>query len=399
MALPLLTPRPNGRPSEAQELLLRAALLDGEQATDAWRRWRQVDAVATTDQDSGRLLPLVCRNLLAIGVDDPDILILKSAYRHQWVANSYRLGRAASALAALSDSGIDTIVLKGAALVERHYRDSGVRLMYDVDVLVRPEAAHRAAEALERSGWEHEVAADLDDLLPVIQGTRFANSTGAIDLHWHAMWSPAPEDDFWGAAEPAEIGGVSTLRLCPADQLLHVCVHGIWSEGERLRWVPDAITILRTTPVMDWQRVVHRARARALTLPLIDALDYLREAFGQPIPPHVLRSLREARPGARERAGHLAWRIRPFKVRVAALTLEHYRRQRLLAPAATRRASLASYLRSWAAVRWGARGRLEMLVGLVRRLVPRPIGSFRRCLGVRRRSTAGMTGPVAPRSR
>jgi hypothetical protein len=269
-----------------------------------------------------------------------------------------------------------------------------------VDVLVRPEMAHAAAEALERSGWEQWPPTDLDDLLPVVQGTRFADGGGeAIDLHWHTMWSPAPEDDFWDAAEPAEVGGVPTLRLCPADQFLHVCVHGVWSEGERVRWVSDAITILRTTPAMDWERVVHRARARALTLPLLDALDYLRETFGQPIPPGVLHSLRVPGPSVSERAGHVAWRIRPFKVRVAALTLEHYRRQRLLAPAATRRADLVSYLSSWTAMRWGARNRAEMLVGLVRRLVPRPIGSFPRRLGARRRSTARMPAPAEPRSR
>lgn len=400
MASPLLTPRPNGRPSESQELLLRAALLEGEQAIDAWRRWKEMDAVGTTDQDSGRLFPLVCRSLLAVGVEDPDTPTLKGAYRHQWLANTYRLERAAHALTALSGAGIVTMVLKGAALVERHYRDVGARLMYDVDVLVRPDMAHAAAAELERSGWEQDPAVDLDDLMPVVQGTRFVDAGGvAIDLHWHAMWSPAPEDDFWDAAEPASVGGVPTLRLCPADQFLHVCVHGVWSEGERVRWVADALTVLRTTPGMDWERVVRGARARALTLPLLDALDYLREVFDAPIPPDVFHSLREPRPSVTERAGHLAWRIRPFKLRVAALTLEHYRRQRLLAPAATRRASLASYLRSWAAVRWGARSGLEMLVGLVRRLIPRPIGSFRPTRRLRRRSSTRGPAPAAPRSR
>ena len=398
MAPPLLNPRPNGRPSRSQELLLRAALLDGEQAIRAWQEWRRIDAVATTDQDSGRLFPLLCRNLLAIGVDDPDMPTLKGAYRHQWVANSQRLQRGAHALRALSDGGIDTMVLKGAALIGRHYSDAGVRLMYDVDVLVRPEAVRAAAALLEREGWKQHVATSLDDLLPVIQGTRFADADGeAIDLHWHAMWSPAREDDFWSAAEPAEVGGVATLRLAPADQLLHVCVHGVWSEGDRVRWVADAITVLGTTPDLDWERVVRGARARALTEPLLDALSYLRDAFAQPVPPGVVRSLREPRPGILERAGHIAWRIRPHRVRAAALALEHYRRQRLMAPAETQQASLTGYLRSWAAARWATGSRPELFIQRVRRVFPRRIGSLRRRPDGRRRSTVRTPAPDARR--
>ena len=356
MAAPFLRPWPNGRPSEAQELLLRAALLDGERAVAAWRSWKEIDAVATTDHDSGRLLPLVCRNLLAIGLDDdPDMPTLKSAYRHQWVANSHRLARAGEALAVLSQAGIETMALKGAALVDRHYRDAGVRLMYDVDVLVRPEAARLAAAALERGGWRQYLAADLDDLVAVAQGTRFDDPSGVgLDLHWHALWSPGPDDELWAAAEPATVGGVGTLRACPADQLLHVCVHGIWSEGERVRWVPDAATVLRTSPDLDWGRLVRRARAGALTLPLADALCYLQGLLGPLVPADALSALRRSRTGPAERAGHVAWRIRAPRVRLALLTLERYRRQRRLAPAITRERSLAAYLRRWATVMWGA---------------------------------------------
>ena len=207
-----------GRPTEAQELLLQAALLDDQRARAAWSSWKQLETVVSTDQDSGRLFPLLSRRLLAMGIEDPDLPTLKSAYRHQWVANQRRLHRAGEALAHLSDAGIETMVLKGAALAERHYRDVGLRLMYDVDVLVHADRARDAASVLGRHGWRQLVAVELEDLLPVTQGTLFLDEMNdGIDLHWHTMWSPAREDDFWSAAEPLVVGGTPTLCPCPAQ--------------------------------------------------------------------------------------------------------------------------------------------------------------------------------------
>ena len=365
-----------GRPTEAQELLLQAALLDDERARAAWSSWKQLETVVSTDQDSGRLFPLLSRRLLAMGIEDPDLPTLKSAYRHQWVANQRRLHRAGEALAHLSDAGIETMVLKGAALAERHYRDVGLRLMYDVDVLVRAERAHEAASALQRHGWRPLLPIELDDLMPVIQGTLYMDEMDdGIDLHWHAMWAPADEDDFWSAGEPLVVGGTSTLCPCPADQLLHVCVHGVWNDGLPLRWVPDAMTLMRSAPGLDWDRVVDRARARSLTLPMLGALGYLREAFDAPVPSEVVVSLAETRHGLRERLAHRAWGFRSTKLRTAVLVWERYRRQKALPPGPTRLPGLRPYLRRWAAMVWGTRSDPELARAIVSRLIRRPNGS------------------------
>ncbi len=318
------------------------------------------------------MMPLVCRNLLAHGVDDPDLETLKSVYRHQWAANHHRLHRAGVALRALEAAGVETMVLKGAALAQLRYGDIGVRVMNDVDVLVRAERAQYAAQALFALGWTALLPTDLGSLLPVVNGTLFADGAeGSVDLHWHALWSPAVEDDFWEEAEPIEVGGAPTSAQCSADQLLHTCVHGIWSDGLRIRWVADAVTLLRSDPDLNWDRVVERATARSLTLPLGEALTYLRARFAVPVPGEVLRSLRETRRGVAEWAGHRAWMSRETRVRAVWLVLERYRRQRALPPGPTRRGSLRAYLRCHAAMLWGLEPQRALAPEIVRRLLPR----------------------------
>jgi hypothetical protein len=372
----MIRPR-HGLPTERQELLLKAALLDGEAAISAWRRWQEVDAVSHTDADSLRMMPLLFRNLLGLEADDPEMEVLKSMYRHQWVANHHRLHRGALALRVLEGAGIETMVLKGAALAQHRYGDIGVRRMLDVDILVRTDRAGDASEVLSSSGWTQLLATGLEMLLPAAHGTLFVDGAeGRVDLHWHALWSPAVEDDFWDAAQPIEVAGASTLAQCPADQLLQACVHGIWSDGLGIRWVADAVAVLRSAADMDWDRLVERARARSLTLPLGEGLAYLRSAFGSPIPDTVMRSLKATPRGVAERAGHRAWTMAPAtRRRTGWLVWERYRRQRTLPPGPTRRRSFRAYLRCWATMAWELdRGR-PLIPEILRRLLPRAMRS------------------------
>ncbi len=298
-------------PTESQELLLKAALFEDDRGLVAWQRWKQTNSLTETDEDSGRLFPLLCRRLLAAGIEDPDLRILKSSYRHQWIANQQRIAAAGRALSILADAGIETMVLKGAALAYRTYRDLGVRPMNDVDVLVAPDRAREAVQVLQADGWWPFLASPLDALLPVTHSTLYRDEpdTG-VDLHWYSMWAPAREEDLWEAAEPFEIGRVPTLVPSAADHLLLVCVHGIWSHGRPLRWIADAMALIRSDPI-DWDRLVVAAGARSLTAPLRIALRYLRDVFDAPVPRRVLSATESDRAGILERAGHRVWRSPP----------------------------------------------------------------------------------------
>lgn len=308
------------RPTPEQELLLKAALLRGHPAMEAWQAWSSHLHVDQLDKGSRSLLPLLYRNLAAHSVEDPLMDRFRGVYRRTWYENQTRFRDAASLLRAFHDAGIQTMILKGAALTLLHYRDHGVRPMEDIDVLVHTEQAAAAIDLLAELGWmpwRRSPEAFSDDYLSTRHSHGFRDASNRqFDLHWHALadsrYSGA-DDDLWGNAVSVEIHGTLTRALDPTDQLLHVCVHGIVGKGlaPLLSWIADATTILNTSGAeIAWERLVAHARRRRLVLQLKDALTYLEGLLNAPIPPTALQSLHGT---------HLSWIER----------LEHRTRTRL----------------------------------------------------------------------
>jgi len=287
-------------PTAEQELLLRAALLRGPEALDAWRAWRSRVDVELIDHASGRLLPLVYKNLLTHDVADPLMRRLKGAYRLTWTKNQLLFRGMAQVLQGLHAARVETLVLKGAAFIVQHYRDFGVRHTSDFDVLVRTEQTSLAVQLLLQAGLtpKRGSVGELDQaMLSFDHGYPFIDAVGRnLDLHWHVLPQctyPGADDAFWEGSVPMEMQGVATRALNPADELLHVCLHGSeWSGIAPIHWVADATTILKDDRAqVDWDRLVDQARERLLVVAVREALGYLRQLLDAPVPPEVLRAL------------------------------------------------------------------------------------------------------------
>jgi len=286
-------------PTPQQELLLRAALLSGAEAAAAWSQWRACADMDHLDPGGFRLLPLLYHNLKAQGISDPQMNKLKGIHRMTWCKNQDLLGRFASLLNALHKERIGTMVLKGAAVTLLHYRDHGLRPMQDLDILVRPDATPAAIALIERLGWKPQRALPKrahESFFGTVHSISFADAAGReCDLHWHVLTEccyPRADDDFWEASSPLDMHGAPTRALCPADQLLHICVHGArWNAVLPIRWVADAMVILRTSPELDWHRLVAQARARRIVLPLRESLQYLRGLLNAPLPAGAMEAL------------------------------------------------------------------------------------------------------------
>jgi hypothetical protein len=135
-----------------------------------------------------------------------------------------------------------------------------------------------------------------------------------MDLHWHLgipfllADEPRSNDDFWAASEPLEVAGLEVRALCPADQLMHVCVHGSWSVSHAYaRWVADAAVVVREAgDRLDWDRLVDQAARRRVMLAMRTALRYLWREFDVPVPASVLADLDRIVPTRRERRAYRA---------------------------------------------------------------------------------------------
>ena len=105
-------------PTENQELLLRACLMNGHEALTAWQQWRVVFESEAIDEGSRRLLPLLYRNLKNQKITDPFISMLKEEYFHTWSENQFCLGLVASLIAA---SDITYLSSCSRSLLARQY--------------------------------------------------------------------------------------------------------------------------------------------------------------------------------------------------------------------------------------------------------------------------------------
>jgi hypothetical protein len=318
-------------PTPAQELLLRAALEDGDAALDAWGSWRRVMRLEDADPGCTHLLPLVYRNLHELAADDSDTGTLSGVYRLAWTRNQLLFSGASDAVRSLSAAGIPTILLKGAPMSLLDYRDLGVRPMMDVDLLVHPQQAEQAFATLQQAGWTPETTRIKRLVSMRHAGSLHGADTRSIDLHWYSLMLSAPDDDFWEGAEPLALNGVDTLALQPADQLLHVCVHGAFRSPLPTRWVADAITLIRSRPP-DWERLVERAASRRVSTHLCEALRYIRATFDAPVPGEAVDRLAAAPSPLYERADFRAGAAPPGAVRTATVAWSRYRRLSLLDP-------------------------------------------------------------------
>jgi hypothetical protein len=308
-------------PSPAQELLLRAALMPDERALDAWRRVRSQIDVAALDGATQALLPVLRKNLLALGVEDELLSLFKGVHRYSWARNQMLLAPMIPIVEALERSGMPTLLLKGAAFVADKRLDAGMRPMNDIDVLVPTTRAREAIDVLLEMGLVPvgEVPAwYVADYAP-----RFVPSHGfrdeldrQLDLHWHVLHAscqPEADEDFWAAAAPIELLGVRTRALCPADELLLVILHGLrWNAIPTYRWVVDAALLCDgAIGAIDYDRLVEQARKRRVTVALRAGLAYLRRVVAAPVPQESIQALRSLRPSPLERLEFRAQTTQP----------------------------------------------------------------------------------------
>jgi hypothetical protein len=301
---------PRHLPTERELLLLRAACFGGEAAASAWSRWRaqaDLDAAGKPELD---LMPAVYRNLGEAGVmDERALAIFRGAYRKAWIQNRLNLEGAARAAKLLASRGIESLLLKGAALVACVYGDAGVRPMADVDLLVPLDRAEAAYGLLLANGWRPDIPpyGEMARVVQVVRSLDLVHESGTrLDLHWHVLadcCDAGDDADFWAAAREVSLNDQPVRTLCTTDLLLHAITHGSkWSSSRSILWLLDAYRLIEAgAPGVDWERLVEQALQRQVSLALLSGLRYLRDNLAVEVPGWVLARLLNARAGLVER--------------------------------------------------------------------------------------------------
>lgn len=267
----------------------------------------------------------------------------RQVYLTTWAASKRLRPQLLQLLEAFDEADVQSVLLKGAALVAGYYHDAALRPMSDFDLLVQEADLEPAITLLQRLQWQAEGDKPVADILRqrrVGHAWQFSLTDGqSCDLHWRPVLrchSPAVASFFWDAAETVSVYGQTARIPCATALLFHVCIHGLqWSWTGHTRWVADALTLLNSDKPVDWSGLVRVARHANMTVRLHTALAYLSTRFNAPVPPSALEELAAVKAPSWERResiillkecplgfrDSLAWhvshfhRIRPFDER------------------------------------------------------------------------------------
>jgi hypothetical protein len=200
----------------------------------------------------------------------------------------------------LNELDIPVILLKGAALAVTAYGSFTRRPMYDLDLLVRPEDAEHAWNALRQSGWLHE-----EDECPIafyedhyhLPPLDDPDGTGlAVELHTRPWQGGVRLDAGEIREESLVIDWAERQARVPSTrhQILHLATHFAWGHMLRSgawRTVRDLGTLVGTGDV-DWGDIVALARKTGGTACCYWTFDIARCLADVPVPDEVLDELR-----------------------------------------------------------------------------------------------------------
>lgn len=205
---------------------------------------------------------------------------------------------------ALDAAGIGVVLLKGAGLASTVYAGFAERPMTDVDLLVSPDAAQEAYAVATGLGWAHRADVSRDrgydahqHLPPLEDG--FGIGVG-LELHTELFVRENPfrftAAEMRGRSRGVDRVGIPHGARVPDlhDQLLHACLHFVWSHEMRFgawRTFRDVDRIVGTGLVRwgEFTRRAHDARGESCCY---WALELARTLTRTDIPEDVLASLR-----------------------------------------------------------------------------------------------------------
>jgi hypothetical protein len=259
-------------------------------------------ANSEADQAALRLLPFLHRRW---GGSESSQLLQKAhlTYLSTWAQNHERMSNLRALLAALGAAAVPAMLLKGAALTLKHYRDYGLRHMGDFDILIPERHLDSALRLLLSEGWIPEQECSRESILRqsrVRHAWQFSRGGQHCDLHWRPLAScnaPQLADMFWSGAQTVHLDGLTVQVPGPTDLYFHVCVHAMhWEWTQNLYWVGDALAVIKDSP-LDWDRITALAKASQLTVRLAEALKVLDEFVAPapalpPAPPWEYREFR-----------------------------------------------------------------------------------------------------------
>ena len=130
------------------------ALLSGRRPASPSPNWREILRIS----DENRVKPLIYDSVRSLGLDVPEeyLFPMERSYAATFAKNCEILSALDEMGRILSPYGIEAVPIKGASLIQRVYKDPGLRPLSDVDVWIDGDKARAAKRILLNVGFAKE---------------------------------------------------------------------------------------------------------------------------------------------------------------------------------------------------------------------------------------------------
>jgi hypothetical protein len=176
----------------------------------------------------------------------------------------------ASVCRTLRSAGARHAAIKGPVLSKHAYGDSGLRVSWDIDLLVHSRDVGRSVAALEAEGYAVDFDLPRAFLPRQIRNMRevtlvHPDRAFRVELLTHVAPSflsgSLDRDPVWGRIVEEDIDGHRLPAVSAEDHFLLCCLHAAKHEWERLLWIMDAAGFMMRKDGLDWDYVVERAES------------------------------------------------------------------------------------------------------------------------------------------
>lgn len=276
--------------------LLKACILEGESAIEAWQNWDRITNINDIDNASMRLLPSLYLTLKENNIHPDYFNKIKGVYRRTLVKNKLLLVAANEVVERFQTAGIDILFLKGVSLIlQGYYKDPAQRPMSDIDILIKPNNSSKAKTIMKDLNWQKVFINNIYSN-PLLAGINYYKKPNMeIDLHWYLMHLGLDynlDSILWEAAKTISYNESNVFVLNPSYQLMHICLHGVtWSGTFPLRWILDAMLLINSGIKINWQDILNQTERRHMTIPMLTALNILKNIFDIYVPNEILQQL------------------------------------------------------------------------------------------------------------
>ena len=226
------------------------------------------------------------------------VRFLRHSYVRTLFTNTNLQGEYFRILSVFRNKGIECLPLKGISFIHDIYDDVALRLMGDIDVIVKAQDADRASSLLVKDALYYK-SSDEKDAEDSCHMT-FIKSEGNVPLELHVDFDYPLEvpqriviPGVWGRMLESRSESEKSKVLSPEDTIFSLAMH-TRRTGKQfiLKYICDIDRLVRKYGhKLDWGFIIDAAKRFKVVSPCFVLLKVARDIFSTPMPRHLLDRL------------------------------------------------------------------------------------------------------------